>query len=337
MQVSLILAKGSGCRLPSRRLPAVSKEHTVISHLVILVTVLLSLGAGPAEAGRKAPTLSELTQAVAQNPQDPQARYSLGLKYESLGKTKKAIEEYQKALNLKPDDEKALYSLGRLMGELGESEQAIKLIQKALKLKPDFAQARSLLAAIYGKQGVALMEQGSLEAAKEALEAGIQANAGAAETKALRNNLECLYVRENRLDQAIGTFQEVLQQNPNVAQALQPGPPLLRPGGLPGGLPADVRLEGPQPRPGGRAGGLPLQDRTSTDWTPPVKTMLTFPGSPLLTQGRHTVGLPVGSRTEQILGGPRRRGAACSSDLKDTVTPPSACADFPGQIRAIPV
>ena len=55
----------------------------MISHLVILVTVLLSLGAGPAEAGRKAPTLSELTQAVAQNPQDAQAHYFLGLKPDS--------------------------------------------------------------------------------------------------------------------------------------------------------------------------------------------------------------------------------------------------------------
>ena len=191
----------------------------MISHLVILVIVLLSLGAGPAVAGEKPATLRELKQAVASNPQDPQAHYSLGLKYESLGKTKKAIGEYNKALSLKPDDDKVLYSLGRLMGELGEAEQAIEIIKQAVKLKPNSAEARSLLAAAYNKQGTALMLQGSLDAAKEALETGIQAKGGPAETEALLNNLGCLYVRENQPDEAIGTFQEVLRQNPNVPQA----------------------------------------------------------------------------------------------------------------------
>jgi tetratricopeptide (TPR) repeat protein len=258
----------------------------LISHLVILVTVLLSLGAGPAEAGRKAPALSELLQAVAQNPQDPQAHYSLGLKYESLGKTKKAMGEYNKALSLKPDDEKVLYSLGRLLGELGQSEQAIKLMQKALKLKPNFAEARSLLAATYGKQGVALMEQGNLNAAREAFEAGIQTKGGAADTEALRNNLGCLYVRENRLDQAIGTFQELLQQNPNVAQARYNLALLYY---TQGDYQAASRqmfaLKGIDRDLAGELADYRFRIRTSTDWTPPVKTMLTFPGSPLLTQG----------------------------------------------------
>ena len=258
----------------------------MISHLVILVTVLLSLGAGPAEAGRKAPTLNELTQAVAQNPQDPQAHYFLGLKYESLGKTKKAIEEYKKALSLKPDDEKALYSLGRFMGELGQSEQAIKLIQKALKLKPDFVEARSLLAAIYGKQGVAFMEQGNLDAAKEAFEGGIQAKGGTAETEALRNNLGCLYVRENRLDQAIGTFQEVLQQNPNVAQARYNLALLYySQGNYQAASQQMFALKGINRDMAGELADYRFRIKTSTDWTPPVKTMLTFPGSPLLTEG----------------------------------------------------
>ena len=207
------------------------------------------------------PTLRELKQAVAAKPQDPQAHYSLGLKYESLGQTKKAIDEYRKSLSLKPDNDKVLYSLGRLMATGGEPDQAIKIIQQAVKLNPKSAEARSLLAAVYNQQAMALMQQGNLDAAREALEAGIQAKGDPAVTEALRNNLGCLYVRENKPDQAVGTWQEVLRQNPDAAPgALQPGPHLLHPGGLPGGLPGIFRFEGHRPRYGRRSLGLPLQD-----------------------------------------------------------------------------
>jgi tetratricopeptide (TPR) repeat protein len=191
----------------------------VISHLTILVIVLLSLGASPIVAGEKPPTLRELKKAVAASPQDPQAHYSLGLQYESLGQTKKAIGEYRKSLSLKPDNAKALYSLGRLMNQLGEPEKAIEIIKQAVKFNPKFQEARNLLAAVYNQQAMAFMEQSNLDAARQALETGIQAKGGPAETETLRNNLGCLYVRENRLDEAVGTFREVLRQNPDVPQA----------------------------------------------------------------------------------------------------------------------
>jgi tetratricopeptide (TPR) repeat protein len=258
----------------------------VISHLVILIIMVLSLGASPAEAGKRPPALWQLKQAVASHPQDSKAHYFLGLKYESMGKSQKAIREYNAALLLKPDDQKVLYSLARLMGELDEPEQAIKLVQKALKLDPKFTKARKLLAALYGKQGLALMEQGSFDAAREALEAGIQAKPGAAETAALRNNLGCLYVRENRLDQAIGTFQEVLRQNPNVPQARYNLALLYySQGDYQAASRQMFALKGINRDMAGELADYRFRIRTPTDWTPPVKTMLTFPGSPLLTHG----------------------------------------------------
>jgi tetratricopeptide (TPR) repeat protein len=275
-----------GWRLKNGRPLFAAKENIVISHLVILIVVVLSLGASPAEAGKRPPALWQLQQAVASNPQDPRAHYSLGLKYESLGQPKKAIREYNAALLLKPDDQKVLYSLGRLMGELGKSDQAIKLIQKALKIDPKFTEARNLLAALHGQQGLALMEQGSFDAAREALEAGIQANPGAAETAALRNNLGCLYVRENRLDQAIGTFQEVLRQNPNVPQARYNLALLYySQGDYQAASRQMFALKGIDRDMAGELADYRFRIRTSTDWMPPVKTMLTFPGSPLLTHG----------------------------------------------------
>jgi tetratricopeptide (TPR) repeat protein len=276
--------RGSG--VIYRRSLAASKENNVISRLTILVIVLLSLGAAPAEARGKPATLRELKQAVAANPQDSRAHYSLGLKYESLGQTKKAIGEYRKALSLKPDHEQALYSLGRLKGALGEPETAIEIIKQAVKLNPKFAEARTLLAAVYNQQAMALMQQGNLDAAREALEAGIQAKGGPAVTQALGNNLACLDVRENRLDQAIGTFQEVLRQNPDVPQAhYNLALIYYTQGDYQAASRQFFALKGIDRNMAGELSDYRFRVKTSTYVTPPVKTMVTFKGSPLLTKG----------------------------------------------------
>jgi protein O-mannosyl-transferase len=263
-----------------------TKENIVISRLAILTIVCLSLGAGPAGAGEKPASLRELKQAVAANPQDYQAHYLLGLKYDSLGDTKKAMAEYNKTLSLKPDDEKALYGLGRLKGQLGEFKQAIDIVKKALQANPKSAETRSLLASTYNLEGTALMKQGNLDAAKESLEAGIQAKGGSAETEALRNNLGCLYIRENRPDQAAKTFQEVLRQNPNVAQARYNLALLYySQGDYQSASRQLYALKGIDRDMAGELSDYRFRPETSTYVAPPVKTMATFPGSPLLTQG----------------------------------------------------
>jgi tetratricopeptide (TPR) repeat protein len=258
----------------------------VISYLTILVIMVLSLGAGPAAAGEKPEALRKLKQAVAAKPEDPQAHYSLGLKYESLGQTKKAIDEYRKSLSLKPGNDKVLYSLGRLMATSGEPDKAIGIIQQAVKLNPKSVEARSLLAAVYNQQAMAFMQQGNLDAARQSLTVGIEAKGDAAETETLRNNLGCLYVRENKLDEAVGIWQEVLRQNPDVPQAhynlaliyytqgayQEASRELFALKGIDRDMAADLS-------------DYRFRIETSTDVTPPVKTMITFKGSPLLTKG----------------------------------------------------
>jgi tetratricopeptide (TPR) repeat protein len=258
----------------------------VNSYLVILLIVVLSLGAGPAAAREKTPTIRQLKQAVAANPQDPQVHYALGEKYESLGQMKQARREYKTALSLKPDDAKGLYRMGRLMEKLGELEPAIKIIKEAVKLDPKLAEARTLLAAAYNMQGMALMQQGSLDAAQEALEAGLQAKGDPAVTEALGNNLGCLYVRQDRPDQAIGTFQEVLRQNPDVAQARYNLALLYyQQGDYQAANQQFYALKGTNPQMAAELANYRFRIETSTYVTPPVKTMITFKGSPLLIQG----------------------------------------------------
>jgi tetratricopeptide (TPR) repeat protein len=263
-----------------------SKENNVSSHLVVLLIVVLSLGAAPAAAGESPPTLRQLKQAVAANPQDPQAYYALGEKYESQGQLQQARQEYQTALSLKPDDAQGLYRMGRLMGKLGELEPAIKIIKEAVRLNPELAEARSLLAAAYNQQGMTLMRQGSLDAAQEALEAGLQARGGPAVTEALGNNLGCLYIRQDRLDQAIATFQEVLRQNPDVAQARYNLALIYyTQGDYQAASQEFFALKGIDPDLATELSNYRFRIKTSTDYAPPVKTIVTFKGNQLLIEG----------------------------------------------------
>jgi tetratricopeptide (TPR) repeat protein len=258
----------------------------MIYPLIILTITALVLGASPASTGAAPPTLTKLEQSAAANPQDPQAHYALGMKYESLGKTRKATEEYRKALSLKPDFDQALYSLGRLMGELGETEHAIEIIKQAVKLKPDSAEARTLLATVYNQQAIELLGEGSLDDARKALEAGIETEGGDAVTEALRNNLGCLDILQDKLDDAVGTFQEVLRQDPNAPQARYNLALVYYSQGdyqaaarqffALKGIDLDMAAELSQYR---------FRVKTSTDVKPPIKTQYTFKGSPLLTKG----------------------------------------------------
>jgi tetratricopeptide (TPR) repeat protein len=257
----------------------------MISHLAILMILVLSLGAGPAVAAAKPQSLRQLKQAVAAKPQDPQAHYALGLRYESLGQTKKAIAEYRLSLTLKPDDAKVLYSLGRLMSQQGEPEKAIAIIKQAVKFDPKFPEARNLLAGVYNQQAITLMEQGNLDAARQALEAGLQVKGGPAETETLRNNLGCLYARENKLDQAVGAFQQVLRQNPNVPQAHYNLALIYYATGNPQAAYVEFfALKGLDRGLAAQLSEYRFRPETSTYATPPVQTMQMQP-SPALVGG----------------------------------------------------
>jgi tetratricopeptide (TPR) repeat protein len=253
--------------------------------MLVLLIVLLGAGLVSAAAGEKPATLRDLKQAVRTNPKDPGARYSLGEKYESLGDAKKAIREYKMVLSLKPGDEKALTRLAGVVGELGQTDKAIELLTKAVKLKPNSQEARKQLAAAYNKQGIGFIARGDLDAAREALEAGIKTDGGAAETEALRNNLGCLYVRENRLDQATETFREVLRQNPEVPQAHYNLALIYY---AQGDYQAADRqfysLKGVDRNLAEDLSDYRFRITTSTEVSPPVKSP-GFKGSPLLIQG----------------------------------------------------
>jgi tetratricopeptide (TPR) repeat protein len=105
-------------------------------------------------------------------------------------------------------------------------------------------------------------------------------------TEALLNNLGCLYIQQDKLDDAVGTFQEVLRQNPNVPQARYNLALLYY---TTGDYQAASRefftLKGVDRDMAGKLSDYRFRITTSTEVKPPVKTMYTFKGSPLLTKG----------------------------------------------------
>ena len=105
-------------------------------------------------------------------------------------------------------------------------------------------------------------------------------------TEALRNNLGCLYVRENKLGQAVGTWQEVLRQNPDAPQAHYNLALIYY---TQGDYQAASRelftLKGIDRDMAADLSDYRFRIKTSTNVEPPVKTMITFKGSPLLTEG----------------------------------------------------
>jgi tetratricopeptide (TPR) repeat protein len=105
-------------------------------------------------------------------------------------------------------------------------------------------------------------------------------------TEALRNNLGCLYVRDNKLDQAIGPWQEVLRQNPDFPQAhYNLALIYYTQGDYQAASREFFALKGLDRDLAGDLSDYRFRITTSTYVTPPVKTMITFKGSPLLTKG----------------------------------------------------
>ncbi|HZE22119.1 MAG TPA: tetratricopeptide repeat protein, partial [Desulfobaccales bacterium] len=103
----------------------------------------------------------------------------------------------------------------------------------------------------------------------------------------LRNNLGCLYVQENRLDEAVGTFQQVIQQNPDMAQAHYNLALLYyQQGDYQAANRQFFAVKGINPGLAGELSDYRFRIRTSMEsGAPPVKTQITFSGSPLLTRG----------------------------------------------------
>ncbi len=171
---------------------------------------------GPALAKERGPSLQSLQKAVQADPKNPKARYMLGLKYEIEGQPAKALKEYEAALRLKPDYPEVLLRSGELKFMQGNIAGGIQDTKAHLKLKPQSKEAREALAYMYGRRGLAQVEQGNYDQAIASLKEALQYNP---KDDGAMNNLGVALSQQGRMEEAAEAFQQAALLNPNNAQA----------------------------------------------------------------------------------------------------------------------
>jgi Flp pilus assembly protein TadD len=177
---------------------------------VLLVLALLGTASSPGWA-QKEVSLRQLQEAVQKNPNDPNLHYLLGVKYQNEGKDSKALAAYEKAISLNPRYSEALLGLGTLKAAQGDLDGAIKVLKKAVQFDPKNREARTWLSAVYGRQGLALLEQGKAAEAAKVLQLAAANNPK--DTKAL-NNLGVALAELGDLDLAAQAFQKAIKADP---------------------------------------------------------------------------------------------------------------------------
>ncbi|MEJ2068815.1 MAG: tetratricopeptide repeat protein [Syntrophobacterales bacterium] len=177
---------------------------------VSLVLALLSAASSPGWA-QKEVSLRQLQEALQKNPNDPSLHYLLGVKYQNEGQDGKALAAYQKAVSLNPRYAEALLGLGALKAAQGDLDDAIKALKKAVQLDPKNKEARTWLGAVYGRQGLALLQQGKAADAAKVLQLAAANNPK--DTVAL-NNLGVALAALGDLGLAAQAFQKAIRADP---------------------------------------------------------------------------------------------------------------------------
>jgi tetratricopeptide (TPR) repeat protein len=145
---------------------------------------------------------------TTQDPKDVDSLVMLGRLLKLTQKPSDAENAFQKALDQDPDNEDALSGLAMLYADGGDAKRASALFEKLTKKSPN-PRAFALLAASYEQ-----MHEYGLAA--NAYKQALQLDPGRAEIKeALAQDL----AMSNQLEEALKLYQEIVQANPQDAQA----------------------------------------------------------------------------------------------------------------------
>lgn len=153
---------------------------------------------------------------LARNPHAWMARNNLGLEFDAEGRRTEAMTEYRLALQDAPQNPDAACNLGADLDATGRSEEAVPLLEAALRLRPGFREARINLAIAHDHIGVARLKGQEPAAAIAQFEESLQLDPGLTPA---RLNLGVAFASEDRWDDAVRCYREVLLQSPDDAQA----------------------------------------------------------------------------------------------------------------------
>jgi tetratricopeptide (TPR) repeat protein len=174
------------------------------------------LGVLAHRAGRNDDADRWLRRAIAVDPASAEYRYNLGVALQVLGKQEEAIAVYQYALRLEPGRAQAHNNLGRALLVQDRLEEAQASFAQALLLRPDYPEAIRNRGEASRRQGVVLLQQNRLDAARTCFELAVKCNADDAEA---HNNLGVVHRLQKRLDEAAVCFHRALALQPEYAGA----------------------------------------------------------------------------------------------------------------------
>ncbi len=144
-------------------------------------------------------------ESLAIKPQ-PAIYNDLGFVLERLGMPAQAAEEFRKALELDPKSASAHYNLGASLVRSGEFAEAEPHLRAALKKNPNTE--------TYTALGVALWQQGRLDAAAANLRDAIEADPRNA---APYDTLGTILVQQGKLEEAASVYRDLIRNQPSAA------------------------------------------------------------------------------------------------------------------------
>ncbi len=193
---------------------AVAAYRAAIRHQPDYVEAHYNLGIALRALGRYEEAVAANRQAIRLRPNHAAAFNNAGLALKSLGRDREADKAFRKAIEIKPDFPQPYHNLAGLMLSFDKVEEAIRLFRKSLALKPDSAAVAIDLA-------LALKRKQKPDEAEKILRQVLgQPKTGAAERRRALEHLAGILKDENSLVAAQECYNQILQQDPEHAEAL---------------------------------------------------------------------------------------------------------------------
>jgi tetratricopeptide (TPR) repeat protein len=207
-----------------------------------------NLGRTYLEQGETARGIEEIQEAIRLHPEFAEAHETLGLAYLEQSQWESAIRHLVRALDLKPGLTIARNHLGRLYMAQDRLEAAISEFRQLIEHHPDVAEARHNLAVAYARHGqpeqalqqfqAAICLQSDFQAARldfaalasdmgrypeaiDMLKGMLTASSASVsfDTVEVRYRLALVHLAAQQLPEAAAALQQVLQAQPNHAEA----------------------------------------------------------------------------------------------------------------------
>jgi len=183
------------------------RTRAKIAVSVPVIALLASLSWWDTLAFADAETLWRDT--LKKNPAAWMAHHNLGIELDAKARHAEAKQHYQAAVSLKPSHYRAHHKLGRSLAREGDLDAAIEHLETAVRLAPGERQFHSSLGQAYLRRGDFLEAEAAFRRVLEPpfVNAGAQANLARA------------LIAQGRMDEARDALEEALRIEPGNAQA----------------------------------------------------------------------------------------------------------------------